>query len=144
MARYVILRFEDNGQAEAFIKSVQQNDVFFSHKNEDGTGSYGYIDKVRPVGLFAGPTLYCECPPHSETDARSQKYGWWVHRKCSKPRRGNWQHPHNLLDPEASLRPGQRSMYLGVIEPNDQPRPDGAFPAPGNVTLSVVEPRKDS
>jgi hypothetical protein len=117
MARYVLLRIEDNDAAESFVKSIRQQDVFFSQSNEDGTGSYGYL-KATVLGLFGAPTLFCECDDKSDVSARSKKFGWWVHRKCGKPKKGNMQHPYNLLEPD---RPKaiqeRRDLYIGVTEP---------------------------
>lgn len=127
MARYVLLRIEDNDEAEAFVKGVEQQDVFFMHSNtgtsttvetNSGTGSYGYL-VAKVLGLFGAPTQFCECGDKSEVSARSKKYGWWVHRKCAKPKPGNMQHPHNLLG-RNELGKHKPELYIGVTEPRKE------------------------
>ena len=92
MARLVLVDFDDNAQAEAFIAKL------------DNAGH----SKYRVVGLFARPNRWCGCP-HPLGYAKNEivkggAYGWWVHVICRRPRMGTHQaknllphrrHPHN-------------------------------------------------
>jgi hypothetical protein len=116
MARYVLLRFDDDDQADHFVEAIKQNDVFFSHKNPDGTGNYGYITGVQPVGVFQSPTKFCDCENKLAPSVRSKKYGWWVHPHCRKPKAGISQQPKNLLYPDG-YRVHKQEVFLNMIEP---------------------------
>jgi hypothetical protein len=123
MARYVLLEFSDNKEADLFTVAIgQAGGVFFSSDSGTGVGAYGYIDptKVRARAVFAKPTGFCECPTLSDNSSRGKKWGWYVCVKCKKPREGQWQHPRNLLDP-IDIPTTQRQLYLGVIEPELPP-----------------------
>jgi hypothetical protein len=141
MARYVLLVIEDNAAADAFVKGIEQQNVFFSQGNADGTGSYGYLAAtVRAVWMK--PTKFCECAKPGDRSVRGEKWGLYVHRDCGKPKKGQWQHPRNLYSPvpsaaaqaehlgaqePANLKPGERDIYLGVQEPEPT---DGVTNAP--------------
>lgn len=79
MARLVVLSFEDNEEAEAFIK------------NENQTPEAVWDLKVE--GAFAMPTQFCPssgsggCSPSKRVRGwvRGKKYGWWVCAICKKP-----------------------------------------------------------
>lgn len=84
MARLVVVDFDDNAQADAFIDKLKGKKSF------------------RVVGLFARPTSWCECPKPTGY-AKNEvvlggRYGWWIHRLCRKPRRGTHQ-ANNLMRP---------------------------------------------
>jgi hypothetical protein len=130
MARYILLRIEDNTDAEKFVEALKApGGVWFYEPNPDAnshTVSEGMEDvyRMRPLapeqvqvrGLFAAPTKFCDCPDKSDTSARSANFGWWVHLKCKKPKKGNMQHPYNLLG-RNELGKHKPELYIGVTEP---------------------------
>ena len=70
--RYVVLKFDDNDDAEAFVQLALRDP----------------IKEYEAMGLFAGPTQFCTCTGgrgriHSWT--RGQRFGWWVCKSCKKP-----------------------------------------------------------
>jgi len=117
MARYVLLSFDDNAEAERFIEAVKQRDVFFSAANPNGEGgSYGYFsDNVFTRAVWGKPVKFCECTNPGDNSVLGAKFGWWVHRPCGRPKKGQWQHPKNLIEP--LTHPRERSAYLGIEEP---------------------------
>lgn len=113
MARYVLLEFDDNEAAEVFVQTIQE-------QNKQPTKlDYELLAKLVPAltarvrGFFFMPTQFCECPP-SDKSVKGAKWGLWIHRDCGKPKKGSWQHPKNLLDPE-DIHPRARATYLGVV-----------------------------
>jgi len=85
MARYVLLAFDDDKEAEAYAKMVQEDGhviIFHDHDIDFDLAS------VIVRGMWKKPTMFCDCtdkrkPPHGWT--RGQKWGWWVCTKCSRP-----------------------------------------------------------
>lgn len=92
MARYVMLSFDHNDEAEAFIKAVQRKDgVIYSKPLEGAEFQYMPLpENVFVRGVWAKPTSFC--PGLSCTGnkgfTRGQKFGWWVCATCKKPRKG--------------------------------------------------------
>lgn len=88
MARLVLVEFDSNSQADAFIQRIDKANGHF-----------------RIVGLFAKPTKWCICPRptgYAKNEVvMGGSYGWWVHRLCRRPRKGTHQ-PHNLIEPRLS------------------------------------------
>jgi len=78
MARYVVLSFEDNADADSFLQHDNLEHVEGSWKVE---------------GLFAKPTMFCEssgsggCRTGKRFSSwfRGAKYGWWVCVGCGRP-----------------------------------------------------------
>jgi len=103
MARYVVLYFEDNTQAEEYVESGL-------HATDP--------DAYYIVAMFGVPTQFCECPKidppgtvggrqGGRSIARGAKLGWWVHAACGKPTQYSYQSPKNLLTVQgpAPLKP---------------------------------------
>lgn len=95
MGRYVLLEFDDDDAAERYVEKILGRAVEMSRKKG--------AKLVRVRGYFARPNTYCECGILSPLEQREQvvrgvRYGWWVHRRCRKARRGPHT-PRNLLDP---------------------------------------------
>jgi len=140
MARYVVVAFMDNEDADKFVKAINEGDLVYPITQVQDSLVYGTIDKAKVFvrGLFAKPTKFCECANPGDKSVRGAKLGWWVHKDCGRPKANQWQHPKNLLagDPEGAkpLRdnpslfmntkePAPRhpdAMYIGVIEPPPQ------------------------
>jgi len=103
MARYVVLEFEDNEDAEHFV-----GDVF-----------YHYAGEV--VGLFAKPTQFCDgggCTRgRVQPWARGAKFGWWVCRTCKKPTSagGGEKLMHHVLSQAVNLLPGIKQAPASVM-----------------------------
>lgn len=89
MARLVLVEFDSDSQAEAFIAKIDK----------------AAKPSFRIVGLFAKPMKWCSCPKPTGYDKNEVvlgvRYGWWVHILCRRPRKGTHQ-PHNLLEPRLS------------------------------------------
>lgn len=89
MARLVVLSFDDNEDAEDFIKDVQFQDGTVFTYPEGSNDAESYSTEV--VGLFAKPTVFCDPGDGhkgKKTQAgwtRGKKYGWWVCGACKKP-----------------------------------------------------------
>jgi hypothetical protein len=76
VARFVLLEFPDDTEAEDFVGVVL-------------SGKPGSSWKVMKVwGIFQKPTKFCECIAGKKTASgftRGVKYGWWVCARCKKP-----------------------------------------------------------
>lgn len=96
MARYVVLSFEDNEEAESFIERVScyQHEATCNCMQPDHEGEHCDCDPQEPVqvvSMLAQPTQFCDGNCYKEKDGRGpkfvqgQKYGWWVCTVCHKP-----------------------------------------------------------
>jgi hypothetical protein len=112
MARFVVVEIPDNDEADAFISAIKNGAVIYGRR-PDAEGEVRYAEQEtewRVTQVYAVPTMLCECPT-THPEGRSQKYGWYVCTKCSKPRGGSMQHPFNLL--ERDVDPRHRVYYMG-------------------------------
>jgi hypothetical protein len=123
MARYVLLTFDKDEDAEFFVTSLAEGTVFCQHKEPgQDAGQYGYVDPrhVSVRAVFQKPTKFCECADPGDKSVLSAKFQWRIHYPgCKRPKSGVMQHPRNLLDP-VDQHPKYRDIYLGVRE---GPRP---------------------
>jgi hypothetical protein len=103
MARYVLVAFEDNEDADNFIRGTDSG-----------------AESLVVVGVFFKPTLFCECSQLGRP-SRGKRYGMNVH-SCGKPIRGQWQHPRNLAKEDGKTL-YEQGLYLGIVEPQDGPMP---------------------
>jgi hypothetical protein len=147
MARYILVVIEDNVEADLFVKSLENRTVIFersrlTNEERDVEVSYAHLQGATVRAVWMKPTKFCECAKPGNRSVRGEKYGLYVHLDCKRPKRGAWQHPRNLhssvpsaaamsehlhaAEP-ANLKPGERDIYLGVLEP--QPA-DGVTSAP--------------
>lgn len=93
MARYIVVEFTDNADAEAFVERINWNNQENRKLGESFTR--------RIVGIFVKPGRTCECSGRHKGNfgakdwpfgiARGAKFGWWVCTNCSKPREGGHQ-----------------------------------------------------
>jgi hypothetical protein len=105
MAKYVVLAFDNDEDADSFSGTILH-------------GGPSAVGTIQIAGIFKKPTLFCECPGVSDKSVRGAKWGWWLHKDCGKPKRGNPQHPRNLIAP-ADMSPAQimrQYLYIGVRE----------------------------
>jgi hypothetical protein len=116
MARHVVVSFDDNEEADEFIKALGVEGSVFFH---GALGNFKNADpkKVRVIGLFAKPTKFCQCRYTEEPKmVRSKNYGWYLHKDCNMPIAGHYQSAlKNLLEP-ANIDPRKRGIFLGVRE----------------------------
>lgn len=126
MPRYVLLEFDDVGQAEAFVRSIQDANernsvsVAYMTRRPESDDEYcvSYVDKgLRAEAMWARPTKFCECNTVGGEESRGKKYGWLVHTSCGRPIRNRVHHPTNLLDSNPPQYPGASGLYLGLREP---------------------------
>lgn len=112
MAKYVLLAFDDDAQADAFVKTTQENGLVV---NEGESVFKFYVPLIRAV--FKRPTLYCTCK-YNKNDrgfTRGKKYGWWVH-SCGKPTKAWARGEHWFLSLGKNLLPvtPQAPEYRGT------------------------------
>jgi hypothetical protein len=85
VAKYVLLQFDNDDQADKFIESVDKDEVY-----RDTSGWLEDAERVHSFfvrGVYKKPTKFCECTGNMKNRAftRGTKYGWWVCTKCGKP-----------------------------------------------------------
>lgn len=123
MARYVLLEFDDNAQAKAFVAKVNGD----YHVVEMGEGTKPLI-RVR--GVWGKPTLFCECtkmraPYRGMRPFRhAPKSGWWVCAQCGRPTKAWAKGNHwasalgrNLLPGNKDHNPHQTAW--GLLDESD-------------------------
>lgn len=134
MARYVLLEFDDNADAEALVEAIDAG-IVISHEKRS-------FLKPRLRGLWMKPTQFCECKgkgKNTRSFTRGTKYGLWVHSACKKPTRGWGLGEHwfvslgrNLL-PVSETAPEYRGGTAKDKEEHFKPCPDCNTPV--EVTL---------
>lgn len=86
MSKYIVVEFEDDAQADKFVKKTDDH-------NYQGA-------PYRIAGIFQRPNAWCGCPFQINGENRplyqGKKFGWWICGWCKKPRPGI-QHLRNLL-----------------------------------------------
>lgn len=89
MAKYILLAFDDNDKAEAFVTACQDTGILGVVSNEDASMRH-FAPTVRAV--YQMPTKFCDCTEgKNKKFSRGKKYGWWVHAACGKPTKA-WAH----------------------------------------------------
>jgi hypothetical protein len=125
MARAVVLTFQDNSEAETFVRTLDilQKDVYAESPSYDALPDVlGRLLATKMVdgccgvsidAVIARPTRWCKCTPTQKRRGRQKplgdytrtpKFGWWVHALCMKPERPivvNWV--KNLLGGNVNL-----------------------------------------
>jgi hypothetical protein len=120
MAKYVLLQFDKDEDADAFVNILVQDEVSNPTKVT-----------IRALGVYKKPTQFCACPDRLDPNAKSvvgKKFGWYVHAACGKPRANGWHGPKNLLRPDEHH--GRRRLNLMVVEP----QPDSYERMPGTTS----------
>jgi hypothetical protein len=94
MARYVVIEFINNPDAEAFVEQLNNwND----HRRKVGDP---FLSRV--VGIFVKPGRTCQCPDAGRANYGDKnwkpasvvfgaRFGWWVCTRCKKPRKAGHQ-----------------------------------------------------
>lgn len=89
MARYVVMSFKDNEEAERFVAAVARGAVFLGTPDGEGDDHYGPLSEgALARAMYMQPTQFCSCGTPAKGDAgftRGTKYGLWVHSACGKP-----------------------------------------------------------
>ena len=108
MARYVVVEFNNNADADEFVRQM-------SDDNKDRRKA-GLSFAWRVVGVFVKPGRTCTCSGWEKGNcgakdwpfgiALGEKFGWWICDNCNKPRRGGHQ-LNNQLD--------MADTYEGVV-----------------------------
>jgi hypothetical protein len=103
MARYVVLEFDDNDDANSFVEEMLQ-------------------DHEGVVGVYAKPTLFCPAGGCSTGRIKSfvqgVNLGWWVCSNCKKPSRaveGDEQLMRSVIDSAINLLPGSETQAADVF-----------------------------
>jgi hypothetical protein len=99
VAKYVILQFDDDGEASIFVQSTVENGLLVNRMAEDINREYG-VWHFSPIvrAVFQRPTKFCDCAStgtnlKARGFTRGKKYGWWVCSICKKPTSG-WAQGH--------------------------------------------------
>lgn len=114
MARLAVVEFKSNSDAEQFREALKSPTGIFMQRLVDGNGTYDYLTDAAVLGMFARPTLYCECLPLDMTKdtVRGEKWGWSVCKKCAKPQKGHWQYPKDLMFEGTTIK--ERQLFVGM------------------------------
>lgn len=140
MARYVVLYFKDNAQAETLLEDW--NDALeTSSQDEDGNVRVELLTPEQEnnvecniVGFVAAPTVFCD-PTDGHRKKKTQsgwtrgkKYGWWVCGICKKPSL-IWGHSYRAV---ISAARNLRDEVLAELKEEEPPKqeltPAGATP----------------
>lgn len=105
MAKYVLVQFSSDEDADGFIKTL-----------DAGHDTVPDQIRMKVVGAFKKPTLFCECTTPSERSKRGAKWAWWLCTVCGKPKPNQFQQPRNLLEPEGT-RTEHRQIFVNIKEP---------------------------
>lgn len=77
MATALLIEFDSDQMAEAFVKKV------------NGEVAYVPVKRIRVTGMWRLPKTFCECTDTARMKMRAfvrgKKYGWWVHTQCGRP-----------------------------------------------------------
>lgn len=112
MARYIVLRVEENEVADKLLAKLEP------------------LESVRTVALYYAATKFCEGQCQSEHEARcprEPKYGMRYCPVCKRVKKTVMQQPRNLLE-DPDLHPRFTDMHISVWEPffNDPQEKYGA------------------
>lgn len=127
MARYLVIEFDDDAQADALRAQI------------DTATAKG--KKFRVVGLFGRPKTFCSCyidkTNMTNSRVRGAKFGWWVCTTCRRARLGDHQ-ANNLI-----LGAGMDTTItsVGVDQLEVSPRARDWILRPLSLSLSLL-PKK--
>lgn len=102
MAKYVILAFDSDDEADKFVEETQAQRAVWT--GDDVHNVTELSCDVR--GVFRKPTKFCSCTSvKSRGFSRGAKYGWWVCSQCKKPTVGWGRGDHWFLALGKNLLP---------------------------------------
>lgn len=81
MAKYILLSFDNDKDAEEFVQAMQKQDT---------SGRPFIPEGVAVRGVWKKPTQFCDCALRGRNTkgrawTRGKKFGWWVCTVCHKP-----------------------------------------------------------
>lgn len=113
MAKYVLVAFEDNIQADRFVEACQETGIMVVVNAADASLTH-FTPEARAV--YQRPTKFCDCTDGKNRKfTRGKKYGWWVHSGCGKPTKAwaNGEHWFQALGRNLLARTPQVPEYRG-------------------------------
>ena len=100
MARYVLVEFENDEQADKLRQMIEA---------QTRAGK-----PYRIAGIFARPKTFCRCPTptgyHKNQIVRGSKFGWWVCVVCKKARKGSHNANNLIAAVDTDEMPGENPM----------------------------------
>jgi hypothetical protein len=75
LARLVVLKFEDDDDAEEFEGAAGGSALVIGD----------LYNSFSVEGMFQAPTKLCDCADRSDGWRHSDKHGWWLHHGCGRP-----------------------------------------------------------
>lgn len=133
MGLYVLLEFDDTDAGKKFMETMRE-----AKAAEDPQGFEDYAismaactEQASLLGVFAKPTVLCECTSSSDKSFMGRKMGWWICPQCRRPKARSGQNLRNLLDKEVAntTRTGILSVHVQWVRDED-----------GRVRTQVVDP----
>lgn len=102
MGRYVVIDFDRNEDAEAFLKGMERGHMDGRRLREVS---------ARVVGIFVKPGRTCNCSDQDRANFGDKnykfsgislggKFGWWICDRCKKPRKAGHQLRNQILPSE--------------------------------------------
>jgi hypothetical protein len=77
LAKYLVLSFEDDADADEAIRLIQQAGCIPNSGSEPA---------CTVLAVYKKPTKFCKCTSIKKRGwTRGKKYGWWVCDQCKKP-----------------------------------------------------------
>lgn len=103
MAKYILLQFNDDKEADAFASTI---------------ADAGEASSLTVRGVFKKPTMFCDCVKGTspEKNVKGNKWGWWLCKVCHKPKKNMLQSPTNLLDPADHKKQIGRRIFFTIRE----------------------------
>lgn len=110
MAKYVLLAFDNDDEADKFVEETQaQRAVWITSTDvpDRDTDCNGMLELACDVrGVYRKPTKFCSCTSLKHRGfSRGKKYGWWVCAQCGKPTIGWGRGDHWFLALGKNLLP---------------------------------------
>ena len=77
MAKYLLLAFDEDADAEEFAKAMLAKRVMPALPDKPG---------ITLRGMWKKPTMFCQCTAiKGRAWTRGKKWGWWVCTQCGRP-----------------------------------------------------------
>lgn len=106
MAKYVLLAFDNDDEADKFVEATQQRQGVLNDNDCPCYPEDGAHIKADVRGVYRKPTKFCSCTSYKHRGfRRGTKYGWWVCAQCGKPTIGWGRGDHWFLALGKNLLP---------------------------------------
>lgn len=120
MARYLLVQVDENDKADRLREKLDA------------------VHGLTVVGMFAKPTMFCECEVKSDYSVRGKAKGWWVCPECRKPKEDALQSAlPNLMEGVDTPAKFQNS-FLTIREPYLHPLERSGPTAIANALMEQV------